>query len=276
MQSNKEYFDQPYYFFLKEKENKILLYYNFSTTISEARKDDLILEFLKSDRHKIKKKINSILKNKNHKSKNSLKKDLTNFKDKIETNELIDSDGSWSTSRIPILDPRVISKWTTDQTVPAARISNDPVTRGYRVYYGESKINEVDYSDAFGYEETKNMDGKKTFNYLQKHLGMDPIEAAERTKQFGKDYTGQRKNKSKYKDDKNFIDRMTLSEIQRSEMIKLVEDIVSSKKEQKKVSEEKEKNITKFLKKNLQSLKKIAEKEGISINQLISYLKTNE
>jgi fructose-1,6-bisphosphatase len=39
------------------------------------------------------------------------------------------------------------------------------VTRGYRTYYGESgedEISEVDLSGAFGYEETKNMDGKKT------------------------------------------------------------------------------------------------------------------
>ena len=70
-----------------------------------------------------------------------------------------------------------------------ARITNDPVTRGYRVYYGESEecsdevINEVDYSEAFGYEETKDMDFKDTVKTL-KEMGVE--NAIERAKQFGK------------------------------------------------------------------------------------------
>jgi thiol-disulfide isomerase/thioredoxin len=37
----------------------------------------------------------------------------------------------------------------------------------------KESITEIDYSDAFGFEETKDMDGKKTFNYLKKNMGMN-------------------------------------------------------------------------------------------------------
>ncbi len=278
IQLNKEYFDSPYYFFLKEKEDKISLYYSFSKTLSEARKKDFKIDFNKKSKISLKKKINDLLKSKKHKNSDELKKDIESFKNKTETNEFIDSDGSLSTSKIPILDPRVYDRWTTDQIVPTSRISNDPITRGYRVYYGESELKETDFSDAFGYEETKDMDGKKTFNFLKNKMGLDPIEAAERTKQFGKDYTGKRKEKAppKIKNNPNFIDRMTLSEMQRTEMIKMVEDILKKKKDDNDNIINKESNISKFLEKNIKSLKKLAEKEGISLNKLVSILKKSE
>jgi hypothetical protein len=278
MISNKEYFESPYYFFLKDKGDKVVLYYNYSNTLSEARKNDSSLEFKKSNRPSIKKKLNSIIKSKKHKNKKELDTDLDDFKNKVETNELIDSDGSWSTSRIPILDPRVSPKGTTDQSIVTGRISNDPVTRGYRVYYGESKVNETDYSDAFGYEETKFMDGKETYNFFKNKMNLDPFEARERTLQQGKDPMGKRKLKApkNIRNQKGFVDRLTLMETQRQQMIEMIEEIVKNKEQEQKDSKSKEKNISKFLEKNLKSIKKIADKEGITINQLISYLKNNE
>jgi hypothetical protein len=278
MISNKEYFENPYYFFLKDKGDKVVLYYNYSNTLSEARKNDSSLEFKKSNRPSIKKKLNSIIKSKKHKGKKELDADLEDFKNKVETNELIDSDGSWSTSRIPILDPRVSPKGTTDQSIVTGRISNDPVTRGYRVYYGESKVNETDYSDAFGYEETKFMDGKETYNFFKEKMNLDPFEARERTLQQGKDPMGKRKLKApkNIRKQKGFIDRLTLMETQRQQMIEMIEEIVKNKESEQEKSKSKEKNISKFLEKNLKSIKKIADKEGITINQLITYLKNNE
>lgn len=278
IQLNTEYFESPYYFFLKEKDNSIALYFSYSNTISEARKKDTKIDFNKKNKNLLKKKISNILKSKNHKNGEDLKKDIKTFKKKIETNEFIDSDGSLSTSRIPILDPKVYDTWTTDQVVPTGHITDDPITRGYRVYYGESELKETDFSDAFGYEETKNMDGKKTFNFLKDKMGLDPLEAAERTKQFGKDYTGKRKNKApkKIRKNPNFIDRMTLSETQRNNMIKMVEDILKKKKDRGDEIIKNEDNVSKFIENNIKSLKKIAEKEGISINKLISMLKKSE
>jgi hypothetical protein len=161
-----------------------------------------------------------------------------------------------------------------DQTVAAARITNDPLTRGYRTYFRESEIKEVDMSDAFGYEETKDLDGKETFKYFKDELEMNPDEAKERTVQQGKDPFGKKDKKSKYKNDKNFITRATLSEIQKQKAIKVLEDILVNKKSKPSDVNEKEVKVSSIVKKNLNTLKKQAEKEGISISELIKMLKS--
>ena len=164
-----------------------------------------------------------------------------------------------------------------DQTVAASRITNDPISRGYRSYYGESveEIEEIDMSGAFGYEETEDMDGAETYKYLVKKMDMDPEEAKDRTKQKGQDPTGKKDKKSKYYKDPNFITRATLSEIQKQKMIKVVEDILMGKKnsDNSDVSK-KDVEVSRMLKKNLSSLKRQAEKEGISISNLIKVLRS--
>ena len=160
------------------------------------------------------------------------KKPTTKKKLKKELEELVGDDGSMLTSKVPILDNPQHTHRTMDQIVPATRQTNDPVTRGYRTYYGESvddEISEVDLSGAFGYEETEDMDGEDTYKYLVKDMGMEPDDAKERTKQQGKDPSGKKDKKSKYYRDKNFITRATLSEIQRQKAIKMVEDLLTKK-----------------------------------------------
>jgi hypothetical protein len=164
-----------------------------------------------------------------------------------------------------------------DQTVAAARITNDPISRGYRTYYGESveeEVNEIDLSGAFGYEETEDMDGPETYKYLVKKMNLEPDDAKERTKQQGKDPSGEKDKKSKYYHDKNFITRATLSEIQKQKMIKVVEDILMGKKnsDNSEVGK-KESEVSSILKKNISSLKKQAEKEGLTVTELIKLLK---
>jgi hypothetical protein len=57
----------------------------------------------------------------------------------------------------------------------------------------------------------------------------------------------------------------------------MVEDIiVKNKLDDKDLSSKKDSQISKFLQKNLQSMKKIAKKEGLSINDLIKILKKGE
>ena len=74
---------------------------------------------------------------------------------KTDLEELVNSDGAMANSKIPILDPKLHPRKTMDQTVAAASITNDPISRGYRTYYGESEVKEIDMSGAFGYEETE-------------------------------------------------------------------------------------------------------------------------
>jgi len=277
---NKEYFIRPYYFYLTEKTDKISLYYSIAETLTESRKKDDKIDFDKKDSEKVKKGVSSVIKGKKLKTKDQIKKYFEPIS-KDEIGEFIDRDGTLTNSSIPILDMGMTPHKTTDQTVAMARMPNNPLLRGYRKYYGESVddedvVNEVDYSEAFGYEETKDMDGKQTYKYLCTKMGMNPDEAKERTQQFGKDPYGKRtKNAPKsIRHKKGFIDRMTLSEIERAKMIKVVEEILLNKKNKGTELSEKESKVSKVIKKNVEALKKMADKEGLTINELIKMLKS--
>src|SRR6056300_756057 len=137
--------------------------------------------------------------------KNTVKK---KGKKKEEIDEFIDFDGTMTNSKIPILDPHLHPKKTTDQTVAMTRITQDPLLRGYRVYYGESTVKEEDMSDAFGYKETQFMDAEDTIKYLKKELGLEPENAEMRADEFGKSEV--RDEKSKFKNKKGFVGRPIL------------------------------------------------------------------
>ena len=269
IQIDKEFYSSPYYFLLRDKGDKYSLYFSVEETLTEARKKDEIVHFKKSDVEKVKKYISRALKEK--KSKNTKKV-------KSELDELINSDGAMSNSKIPILDPKIHPKKTMDQTVAAASITNDPITRGYRTYYGESieeELEEIDMSKAFGYDETEDLDGEETYEYYRDELELEPEDAKYRTIQQGKDPSGEKDKRSKYRNHKNFIARLTLSEIQKQKMIKMVEDILTKKKNSSDGDiNKKEVDVSYVFKKNLKTLKKQAEKEGITISELIKLLKS--
>jgi hypothetical protein len=272
---NTEYYSNNYYFFLKERADKISLYYSIADTLTESRKNDERIDFDKKDSKKVKNIVGNVLKSKTKVSKNALTKKLKSIKPKKEIDELVDSDGTMLSSKIPFLNQTLTPHKTTDQTVAMARITNDPVTRGYRVYYGEGEegsdevINEVDYSEAFGYEETKDMDFNDTVKTL-KEMGVE--NAIERAKQFGK-LPKQKREDGELK--QRLSEKDSIEEQQRKKMIKMVEDMLT-KKSKDNSDVVKDKGISKILLKNIQSIKKIADKEGISINMLIKALKSNE
>jgi len=272
---NTEYFSNNYYFFLKDRGDKISLYYSVADTLTESRKKDDKIDFDKKDTKKIKDVMSKVLKSKKKVSKDDLTKTLKNVKSKTEIEEFVDEDGTMLTSRIPYINTALSPRKTMDQTVPMARTTNDPVTRGYRVYYGEGEekgdemINEIDYSEAFGYVETENMDYDNTVKTLAK-MGVENPE--ERAQEFGK-LPKQKKHDGKLK--QRLSEKDTIEEQQKQQMTKMVEDILT-KKSKDDSGVIKNNGISKILMKNLQSIKKIAEKEGISINMLIKSLKSNE
>jgi hypothetical protein len=51
----KEYFKNPYYFFLKEGKDNITLYFSVSNTLTEARKKDEEIKFKKKDKDTVEK-----------------------------------------------------------------------------------------------------------------------------------------------------------------------------------------------------------------------------
>ena len=279
---NKEYFLRPYYFFLTEKTDRISLYYSIADSLQESRKKDDKIDFDKKHTDSIRKSISSFLKSKKVKTKDQIKKYFEPIA-KDEMKELIDKDGTLTNSSLPPINWGLAPRNTMDVTIVQARQTNNPVTRGYRKYYGESVkdekvVNEVDYSEAFGYEETKEMDGKKTYQFLKKKMGMNPDEAKERVKQFGKDPYNEKKKRApkRIKNKEGYIDTMTLSEIERKKMIKVVEDILMKKKNGDTEIKEKNEKVSKIIKKNIDSLKKMADKEGLTINQLIKMIKSEQ
>jgi len=263
---------------MKDRGDKISLYYNVAETLTESRKSDEKIEFDKKDEKKVKGLVSSAMKTKSKVTKKALDKKLKGIKFKKEIDELVDEDGSLLGSRVPNLNQTLTPHKTMDQTVVMARTTNDPVTRGYRVYYGESEegtddvINEVDYSEAFGYEETKDMDYHDTLNTLIKMGIEDKIEADKRARQFGKIRKAKKKNGILKQ---RLAEKETLEERQHRLMKKMVEDILTKKP---KTDSDIIKNtgVSKILKKNLKSIKNIADKEGISINMLIKALKSSD
>ena len=273
---NTEYFSNGHYFFLKDRGDKISLYYSTADTLTESRKNDDRIDFYKKNSKNVKSMINSILKSKKKLSKGDIKKRLEKTKTSGEIEELVDDDGTMLSSKIPNLNHALTPRKTMDQTVQMSRTTNDPVMRGYRVYYGEGKegndevINEVDYSEAFGYEETKDMDFKNTVKTLKK-MGVE--NAVERAKEFGK-LPKAKKEHGELR--QRLSEKETLEERQHRLMKKMVEDILTKKPKTDSDVIKKDTGVSKILLKNIQSIKKIADKEGISVNMLIKALKSNE
>jgi len=288
MNSKIETFSNNLYFFLKERENDVALYFSVSNTLNEARKNDEIMLFEKKNLEKVKKEIGKIQKDKKIKDTKGLKSRLKQFKSEI--GELVDYDGTFLSSKIPIINPKLSPKGTTDQEVVATRQTNNPITRGYRVYWGESVeseddvINEIDMEGAFGYEETKDMDGKNTFNFLKNKMGLEPEDAKDRTEKFGKDIKDKREKRTpkQIKSKENFIgtfnlfEKRKITEKKNEEARKLIEDILVSKKKSDGDVSKKESKVSKTLVNNVKSLKKLADKEGIELGELIKMIKKGE
>lgn len=261
----KEYFNDHYHFIIEGDGENFSLSYSLYNILSESKKTSK-KKFKKDNLERIEKNVKKITKS---------DKKLT----KKEIDELIDFDGTFLSSKIPFINQYLSPRKTMDQTVVAARISNDPVTRGYRVYYGESEqekedvIGEEDMSDAFGYEETLNKDFKETVKTFKEMGVKDPQERMNRAKQLGK-IPSVKKRKGKLKQ------RLTEKEIEeekKNRMVKMVEDIITNKLGNSDGEViEKVDSLSKILIKNLESIKKLAKKEGISLNKLINVLKKSE
>jgi hypothetical protein len=266
----KEYFNDYYYFLIEGDGEDFTLSYSTYSVISENKKNNN-KKFKKEDLKKIEAKIQRLLKNKKETKKQ-------------EIDELVDEDGTLNSSRIPILNKWLTPKKTMDQTVVATRVPNDPITRGYRVrYYGESiekdenLIDEENMRDAFGFEETKDKDFNDTIKTFKKMGIENPIERIERAEQLGK-IRGQkvRKTKSGKKVLKQRLTEKEIEEEKKNRMIKMVEDILTKKNKDDNDVIDKTDSLSKIIVKNLENIKKLAEKEGISLNKLINILKKGE
>jgi len=280
---NTEYFRNNCYFFLKDKGDKIDVYYSVADTLTESRKKDKKIVVDKKFEEKLKKAINKVLNSKEKVSKKEVDGELE---------ELIDYDGTFLGSNIPFLNMTLTPHKTMDQTVSMARTTNDPVTRGYRVYWGEGEekgkniVNEIDYSEAFGYVETEDAKSYNEASKILKKMGIeDDIERDDRLKKLGfskklDKSLAQEKKRGKCKNcftKRRLSEKEYIEEERKNKAVKMVEDILTKKKtDDKEISKKENSGVSKILLKNLKAIKKIAEKEGISVSQLIKVLKTDE
>ena len=185
--------------------------------------------------------------------------ELTKEDPKGEIDELVDYDGTMLSSKIPILDPHVTPKKTMDQTVAMSRNVYDIFRMGYRRHFYEE-----DMSKAFGYDDTKFMNAKETIKFLEKELGLEKDDAEDRALEFGK---------------KPPLDKTVDGDADQKLYLfekgdEVAEDVLVKKLKTNGDINKKNKSMSKILKKNVEFLKKQAEKEGFSINELIKMFKS--
>ena len=185
--------------------------------------------------------------------------EVTKEDPKGEIDELVDYDGTMLSSKIPILDPHVTPKKTMDQTVAMSRNVYDIFRMGYRRHFYEE-----DMSKAFGYDDTKFMNAKETIKFLEKELGLEKDDAEDRALEFGK---------------KPPLDKTVDGDADQKLYLfekgdEVAEDVLVKKLKTNGDINKKNKSMSKILKKNVEFLKKQAEKEGFSINELIKMFKS--
>lgn len=205
-----------------------------------------------------------------------------------ELAEFVDADGTLLGSNIPMLDQQMHPHKTLDQTIKMARANQWPY---YKRYWGESienniknLLDEVDQSESFGFEETEDVSTYDEADEIFKdELGVeDDMEREERVKRLGFDRNldKQLKNEKKKGMCRNCFTKRRLSELEKEKMTNLIDEILLTKKKKSNdvvsKDESEDSPVSKILIRNIESIKKIADKEGISINKLIKHLKEGE
>ena len=289
---NEEYFNSPYYFFCKDKGNKIAIYFSVSNTISESRKNDEVIVVDKEIFKDIQKIISNILNSGKKLSKQYIHKLLSsksksNNKSNGEIGELVNPDGSIIGSNIPILNQRNLAKKTMDQTVKMARSNQFPY---FRWYWNESKENnsdklldETDQSETFGFEETEYVSTyDKADEIFKDELGVeDDMEREERVKRLGFDRNldKQLRNEKKRGRCKNCFTKRRLSEFVKQNVDEMIFSKKSKEKEfvkKNKLDDSENSVMSRLLIRNIEAIKRLAEKENIKIEKLIKHLKQGE
>ena len=205
-----------------------------------------------------------------------------------ELAEFVDADGTLLGSNIPMLDQQMHPRKTLDQTIKMARANQWPY---YKRYWGESienniknLLDEVDQSETFGWDETENASTYDEADEIFKdELGVeDDMEREERVKRLGFDRNLDKQLKTEKKRGmcRNCFTKRRLSELEKQKMTDLIDEILVKKKKKTNdvVSKDDSEDspVSKILIRNIESIKKIADKEGISINKLIKHLKEGE
>jgi hypothetical protein len=143
---------------------------------------------------------------------------------------------------------------------------SDIFRRGYsyRSYFGEE-----DMSKAFGYEETKDLPPKETIKKLKKMGVEDPVGRAE---EMGKVPKLDKKKKKGADMRIRLQEKERIEELQKRKAIKVLEDIIVNKNKDNSEVGSKENKVNSIIKRQINSLMKQAEKQGMSKKDIIKLL----
>ena len=188
-----------------------------------------------------------------------------------EVNELIDFDGSMVSSKIPPGtdgNKTIGARKTTDDKVKATSQAGVWTGGGhyFKRYYGESveEIGEHDMSEVLGFEDTEFKNAEETIKYFETEHDMDEIEASERAESMGKtknlDDNGQQRLTEKEK----------LKKVSEEKARNMIEVILSNRDEDMDIKSSK----STLLDTKIKQLLRLADTEGLSIDQLISKIKS--
>ena len=190
-----------------------------------------------------------------------------------EIDEFVDEDGTFSSSAIPILDRSQHTQWTQDMRASLTRMASGGFPFKARIYYGESidgesTIDEENFLHAFGKEEMDN-ENVKTFKECLKVFKdlevKDPFERYERCMSFGFDPELDDEGKQR------------IVELRKEKMRQMIDELLFDKKTKEEEIYEKEKQsqspVEKIIIRNLEAIKKIADKHGLELRHLLKKVK---
>jgi hypothetical protein len=190
-----------------------------------------------------------------------------------EVNELIDFDGSMISSKVP-------SGTDTNKTIGARKTTDDAVkgtsqagvwTGGghyFKRYYGESieELGEHDMSEVLGYEDTEFKNAAETIEYFKKEHDMDEDEAKERAESMGKTKSLDKKGQQR------LTEKEKIKKLAEDKAKNMIEVILSNKEEDKGLSDGK----NSMLDIKIKQLLRLASVEGVSIDELLNKISSNE
>jgi len=190
-----------------------------------------------------------------------------------EIDEFVDEDGTFSSSAIPILDRSQHTQWTQDMRASLTRMASGGFPFKARIYYGESidgesTIDEENFLHAFGKEEM-DKENVKTFKECLKVFKdlevKDPFERYERCMSFGFDPELDDEGKQR------------IVELRKEKMRQMIDELLLDKKTKEEEIYEKEKQsqspVEKIIIRNLEAIKKIADKHGLELRHLLKKVK---
>lgn len=188
-----------------------------------------------------------------------------------DVDEIVDELGNIGRSKIPsdAKTKGITQKRTSDQVVKtsAGQMGNHGMTgmggTTHMKYWGESEI-----KGSLGYDKTMgdDLDYDDALKYFKDELGLDDAEAEDRMAQLGYDK----------KLAKSGQDKVRLVENPKAFIESYIDEVILNKHEIEELIDDKEKEVNPIIQKQLTTLKKVMKSNGLSINDVLKYLKDNE